>query len=257
MTTPLISIIIPCYNHSNSIGDAVNSVLQQSFQDFEIIIINDGSTDKDVAPKLIELSRIDPRITVIHYEQNQKPSYARNAGIRLARGYYILPVDSDDRIRPHLLRKAVSYIDSGFGDVIHWKHKEFGDTTKEWGYPVEMPSFGTRNTGVINISLFKHSDWYRVGGYDESLTKGYEDWHFYLKLMLAGCKFHFLDEVLVDYCVNKHSRNAFAMANHDELVKQIRELCKLGLIKPTDLLKEPIKPKKIPFSDNAFTRWKK
>lgn len=223
MIVPLVSVIVPVFNHSSTIGEAVKSVLQQSFQDFEIIIINDGSTDQNVIPTLTEIAKLDSRISIIHYEKNRKPSFARNCGIRLARGYYILPVDSDDRIRPHLLRKAVGYAESCKGDVIHWKHLSFGDEQSEWGFPVEMPSFGTRNTGVINISLFKQSDWYKVGGYDESLTQGYEDWHFYLKLMLAGYKFYFLDEVLVDYCINRKSRNAFAMANHDELVSQIRK----------------------------------
>ena len=104
-----VSVVIPCYNQGAFIDDAVNSVLAQTFSDFEIIIVNDGSTDATTNALLERYSR--PKTTVIHTE-NQGVCAARNTAIKAAAGKYILPLDADDKIEPTYLEKAVNVFDN-------------------------------------------------------------------------------------------------------------------------------------------------
>lgn len=98
----LISIIIPAYNVKPYIGDCVDSVLNQKYDNFEIIIIDDGSTD-GTGEFCDELCKTDSRIRVIH-KKNEGPSAARNVGVQSAKGSYISFVDSDDKVSPDYLR---------------------------------------------------------------------------------------------------------------------------------------------------------
>ena len=94
---PKVSVIIPCYNQGACLEEAVDSVLAQTFQDFEILVVNDGSTDEATIRMLGKYER--PKTRVIHTD-NQGLAMARNNGIREARGAYILPLDADDKIGP-------------------------------------------------------------------------------------------------------------------------------------------------------------
>ena len=105
---PRVSIIMPCYNQGQYVAEAVDSVLGQTFHDFEIIIINDGSTDQETISTLESFDR--PKCLILH-TTNQGLAAARNNGIREARGEYILPLDADDRIAPTYLEKAVRVLD--------------------------------------------------------------------------------------------------------------------------------------------------
>ena len=96
---PLFTIIIPTYNRASAVTRAIDSVLQQTFSDFELIIIDDGSTD-DTKEKITAIA--DPRLRYI-YQKNQERSAARNHGIRLAKGEYITFLDSDDEALPNWL----------------------------------------------------------------------------------------------------------------------------------------------------------
>ena len=109
MDKPIVSIIIPCYNHGKYIDEAVDSVLKQTFQTFEIIIINDGSNDEFTNKKLENYSRPNTQVITT---ANQGLSLARNTGIKMAQGKYILPLDADDKIHPEYLSKAINIIDS-------------------------------------------------------------------------------------------------------------------------------------------------
>lgn len=104
-----ISIIIPYYNRISWTIEAVKSVLDQTHQNFEIILINDGSTKDDT--QLIELIKHDNRINHYIFETNQGPAKARNFGITKASGEYIAFLDSDDLFMPHKLEKQLKYME--------------------------------------------------------------------------------------------------------------------------------------------------
>ena len=100
---PSVSVVIPCFNQGHFVDEAVDSVLAQSFDDFEIIIVNDGSTDGHTD----RLPEDYPRERARVLTTNQGLAAARNNGIAAAQGTYILPLDADDRILPGYLEKSV------------------------------------------------------------------------------------------------------------------------------------------------------
>src|ERR1700736_2112376 len=105
---PRVSVVIPCFNLGEYVDEAVDSVLCQTLQDLEIVIVNDGSTDPHTNAKLAGYSK--PRTRVIQTE-NQGLAAARNVGIADSRGDYILPLDADDRIAPTFLEKTAAVLD--------------------------------------------------------------------------------------------------------------------------------------------------
>lgn len=102
---PTVSIIIPTYNRARLIGRAIQSVLDQTYQDFELIVVDDGSTDN--TGKVIKIFT-DPRIKYVRHEQNKGGSVARNMGIKVARGEFIAFLDSDDEWLPKKLEKQIN-----------------------------------------------------------------------------------------------------------------------------------------------------
>ena len=112
---PSVSIIIPIYNSEQYIRKCINSVLSQTYTDFELILVDDGSTDN--SPKIIdEYSVADNRIRVIH-KKNGRPGTARNVGLDIASGMYIYFFDSDDIMSPHLLSTVIPRIETGYDMV--------------------------------------------------------------------------------------------------------------------------------------------
>ena len=112
----MISIIVPVYNSEKTLRECINSILCQSYCDFEVIIIDDGSTDN--SPVICrEMAEQDERVVVIHVE-NQGVSHARNVGMKKSKGDYICFVDSDDTIKPDYLEYLYSNIVSSAADIV-------------------------------------------------------------------------------------------------------------------------------------------
>lgn len=107
---PKVSVIIPVYNAENYLAECLDSVISQTFQDIEIICIDDASTDHSM-DILQEFARKDARITILQNDRNQRQAYARNRGMDKASGEYILFVDSDDFINKDLIAKALAVAD--------------------------------------------------------------------------------------------------------------------------------------------------
>ena len=106
---PTISIILPAYNAEKYLAPAIESILQQSFKDFEFIILNDGSTDN--TEKII-LSYTDSRIKYIKNEKNLKLIKTLNKGIELAKGKYIARMDADDIALPTMLEECYTFFET-------------------------------------------------------------------------------------------------------------------------------------------------
>jgi len=106
---PQVSVIIPCYNHGRYLDDAIASVLVQTYQNLEILVIDDGSTEPETIEVLQNYQQ--PKTRIIRTE-NQGVAAARNLGIAQAQGTYILPLDADDKIADSYLEKAVTLLES-------------------------------------------------------------------------------------------------------------------------------------------------
>jgi glycosyltransferase involved in cell wall biosynthesis len=107
---PIVSIIIPVYNREDYISDCINSVVNQTMTDFEIVVVDDGSTDS--TPEILQkFSNRDKRIVIIRQDNSGKPSVARNSGIKHATGQYITFLDSDDYYEPNKLERECSLLE--------------------------------------------------------------------------------------------------------------------------------------------------
>lgn len=118
-TSPKVTVFIPVYNRERYVGDAIESMLAQSFSDFELLVVDDGSTDDSVA--VIESYR-DPRVRLVRNEQNLGIPRTRNRGLELARGEYIAILDSDDCSYPDRLEKQLAFLDAhpDYAEVGSW-----------------------------------------------------------------------------------------------------------------------------------------
>ncbi len=181
---PSVSVIIPCYNQGAYLDEAVGSVLAQTYRDFEIIIVNDGSTDEFTNKKCE--SYADEKIKLLTTD-NQGLAAARNNGIALARGKYILPLDGDDLIEPAYISEAVAVLDAEPDTGIVYCHARlFGAVETDWLLPEYCIEEMVRDNVIFCTALFRKSDWELVGGYDPGMIYGWEDYDFWLSLIERG-----------------------------------------------------------------------
>ena len=182
--SPIVSVIMPCYNQGQYLDEAVESVLAQTYKNFEIIVINDGSTDAETIQILRHYHK--PQVKIIHTE-NRGPSLARNTAIQHASGKYILPLDADDRIGQGYLEAAVAILEADPSVGIVYSEAEFfGIVTGKWELPnFQFPEILLGN-GIFNSSLYRRVDWETVGGYQENMVYCWEDYDFWLALIELG-----------------------------------------------------------------------
>jgi glycosyltransferase involved in cell wall biosynthesis len=196
---------MPCYNQGQYLDEAVESVLNQTYQDFEIIVINDGSTDEETIQILHHYEK--QKVKIIHTE-NRGPSVARNTGIKNSSGKYILPLDADDRIGKTYLEAAVEILekDSTIG-IVYCEAEFFGTKTGKWDLPdFHFPEILLGN-GIFNSSVYRRNDWERVGGYRENMVYNWEDYDLWLSLIELGRGVVRIPETLYFYRQVPNSRD--------------------------------------------------
>lgn len=202
----LISVIVPCYKQAHFLDETLQSVLDQSYSDWECLIVNDGSPDNTeaIAKKWIEK---DARFKYLHKENGGLPS-ARNAGINVAEGKYILPLDSDDKINMLYLEKIVNHFEANPNlKVISSRIQFFGFKNTEYVLPeYEYKKILVQNC-FAHCSAFKKEDWAKIGGYDENL-KSFEDWDFWIRLLDENSKVYKIPELMFIY--RKHPEGSMS-----------------------------------------------
>lgn len=146
---PLISVIIPIYMAENFLHRCVDSVINQTYKNLEIILINDGSKDKS-GIICDEYAKKDTRIKVIHQE-NQGLSGARNSGLNIAKGEYIYFIDSDDYIKKNTLENMIKYSEKGYFDIISGTaiHLLSNGKFKEGKLPQEITDLNKIRKGIL------------------------------------------------------------------------------------------------------------
>lgn len=193
-----ISVIIPVFNAAKYISETLESVINQTFKDFEIVCIDDGSTDNSL--EIIEKYKLkDSRIKVLS-QNNSGVVAARNNAIKNAVGEFIFPLDSDDIIDITLLEKEYAAILSGKGDIITCKVKIFGKESYEMYLPNPSKLNMSCHNCLVNAALFRKDLFDRAGGYDPSFSKGLEDYDLWLNLIFnQGAKIYRIPEILFFY----------------------------------------------------------
>lgn len=218
-----VSVVIPCYNYGKYLVDAVESVLGQTYDDYEIIIVDDGSNDTETIEVLDKINEVHPEILMVRQE-NQGVSAARNNGIKSSKGEYILILDADDKIEPEMLMKCVEEIekDAEIG-FIYTNVKYFG----EYDFVLRKQEYSFYDLLLANYivvaSLFRKKAWEDVGGYDEKMKNGFEDWEFFIRMGKNGWFGRLIKEPL--FCYRKHGKsvNYEAAKKHEEIISYIRE----------------------------------
>ena len=219
----LVSIIVPCYNQSHFLNESLQSVLDQTYVDWECIIVNDGSLDntESIAKQWCEK---DNRFSYL-YKENGGLSSARNAGITKSDGEYILPLDADDYIQKDYLSKLVPKLYQDDSLAIVSCYSEFFKKSLN-NIIFELKPEGTTYhyllyvNQLIATSLFRKICWEEVGGYDETMKKGFEDWEFWIAITKRGWKYKVIEEFLFYYRKSKKSMLVDTLNNHAESNKE-------------------------------------
>ncbi len=185
MTDPAVSVVITCFNYAHWLPDSVDSVLEQSLTDFELLIVDDGSTDDSLAVAG-RLAAGDDRITVLTQANAGQPAIPRNRAIERARGRYIASLDADDRLGPTALERSAAALD---GDpragLAYLQQQDFGascDLHPLLDWRLERLK---RTNFLPSATMFRRAAWQLAGGYNTNV-RGYEDWDLWLGIAEAG-----------------------------------------------------------------------
>ncbi|MEG4011663.1 MULTISPECIES: glycosyltransferase [unclassified Microcoleus] len=220
---PLVSVIIPCYNQSHFLVEAVTSVINQTYKNWEIIIVNDGSLDSTstVAKNLI-LANSQYQITLVE-QTNQGLSSARNAGIATANGEYIMPLDADDILAENGLTDLLEIcLKSNVPCVAFGSYQMFGTENRIVPSYELYSSENIKKSNMIHpSSLYHKSILDLVSGYKVGMKEGYEDWEFWVNCHKHNIPFLGTREVVVNYRRSQGSMLAKAQQYHQKLVAQI------------------------------------
>jgi glycosyltransferase involved in cell wall biosynthesis len=198
-----VTVVIPCYNQGIFLMDALKSLQTCDNNLFDLIIVNDGSIEKETKVILKRLS--DEGFNVFNQE-NKGLGEARNTGIRLSKTDYVLPLDADNKILPIYLTKAIHILNTQPEiAVVYGNAKLFGEET---GALTPGP-FNLQQLMICNYidacAVIRKSAIEAVGLYDNMKIMGYEDWDLWLRFAFGGYQFYYLDETLFEYRVRENS----------------------------------------------------
>ena len=213
---PKVSVVIPCYNDKDYIKEAVQSILNQTFQDFEIIIVDDGSHE---ATKKV-LAKIKSEKLQVITQRNQGLSAARNNGIKASSAPYILILDGDDTVDALFLEKAVAILEQNqdLGAVSSYCNlfiKNHQVVQKHFPKGGDITNFLFDNNSV-SFALIRKKCWEEIGGYDEQMKNGFEDWEFWISMTKRGWGIFVIPEYLFNYRQKKKSMSKDSKLNFRE-----------------------------------------
>lgn len=196
---PTISVIIPCYNQAKYIAECLDSVLAQTFTDFEVIVVNDGSTDNSQEIVQAYVAKY-PQVHLINQE-NSGISATRNNAMNEASGTYFYPLDGDDKIHPQCLEKLYKTITSTSYRAVGSETMLFGAADNILIQPKlsKYQMYG-RHGGCVVSALYYKEDFERFGGYKEEFSRiGGEDMDYWLNYIDNDIPIYRLPEVLFYY----------------------------------------------------------
>jgi len=226
-----VSVVIPCYNSGATIGQTVASVQAQTWSQVEIVVVDDGSTD------LATITILDSLVGIqLVRQKNAGLPAARNAGFAAASGDFFLPLDADDWLEPDAIEKLLSGLKSDLGVAFAYSHLQlegeaYGVLAKSYNF-FEQLFFNQMPYCLLLPRRVVEA----VGGFDETMKKGYEDWEFNIRLGARGYFGHVVPYPLFHYRVSI-SGMLISQSNrlHGELWGQI-QLKHYGLYRVSQLI---------------------
>ena len=212
MEKRLVSVITPMYKGAAFVAETIESVLNQTYNNWEMIIVDDCSPDGGAGIREVEkYSSLDSRIILIKSKVNKGASGARNIALKEAKGELIAFLDSDDIWHPDFLEKQLAFMTRKDADIVFSSYRRIDENTKEELLrPFIVPSFVSYKSILKSDPIFPSTAIYnraKIGDhyYDEKMGSMRDDFVFWLDIMRLGYTAHGNKEVLVDYRVRKSS----------------------------------------------------
>jgi glycosyltransferase involved in cell wall biosynthesis len=199
LSAPLVSVVIPCFNSGSTIAQTIDSIKDQTWLNVEIVVVDDGSDDAATQEVLNALKGV----TLLKQKNKGLPA-ARNAGISIARGEYVMPLDADDWLEPKAIEKILCALHSNHRASFAYSYIKLegeaqGVLQKNYNFFEQL--FLNQMPYCL---LMPKKLWVDVGGYDETMRRGYEDWEFSIRLGASGKFGLVIPEALFHYRVSRH-----------------------------------------------------
>lgn len=196
-----ITIIITCYNYEKFVSESINSALSQSEQPFEVIVINDGSTDNSLS----KIQKFKDRVTIIN-KKNEGVIATKNLGLEQAKTDWVVFLDADDVLDEKYLSRLSKKQRTTNADVVYSGMRFTG--IEKGTFPSRPYSQYSLLKGnyINNSALMRKSLLTQAGGYKEKMSAGYEDWELYVSLSKLGARFAHVNKPLLFY--RRHGENS-------------------------------------------------
>ena len=218
---PDISVVIPVYNDIRFLDETLASVYEQSHDSWEIIVVDDGSTDPGCLQTLSRLER--PRLRLIRQDNTGLPG-ARNTGMDAARGRFVVPLDSDDELEPTYMSVMMRELEGNpRAAFAHCYARLYHDIDALWMTRPFNPYWQLLENGVVGCVLLRRDAWRDVGGYDETMTDGNEDWELWVRLISRGWEQAQVPTALFKYRKHGVSMSVETEARFETGRRQIRD----------------------------------
>jgi glycosyltransferase involved in cell wall biosynthesis len=204
VNAPIVSVVIPCFNHGEFLPEAVASIAAIERNDVELVVVDDGSTDKRTRQEINALTGQGIKVVL---QENKGVAAARNAGVVVASGEYILPLDADNRLRPGYIEHGIRILDANPQvGVVYGDAEYIGARSGRWYIgPFDRDRLLQCNQ-IDACAMYRRSVWEQNNGYDGTMpVQGFEDWDFWLSALEKGWLFAYVAEILFDYRVAKES----------------------------------------------------
>ena len=199
-----VSVVIPVYNMEQYLAETLDSVMSSNYPDFEVIVMDDGSTDGSLSLAK-DYAKNYPRIHVFT-QNNGGASSARNNAISKSQGSYILPVDADNTISDNYISEAAKVLENNPKVKLVSCEADFiGKKTGRWKFTPFSINLLCRRNLIDNCAMYRKVDWEKAGGYCEEIL-GREDWDFWLSLFETGGEFVRLPIIGLYYRVRPNSK---------------------------------------------------
>jgi len=217
---PLVSVLMPAYNQAEYIKEALDSLLKQTYRNWEVAVVDDGSPDN--VREIVEgYSRKDSRIRFYHTD-NYGLSHARNYAASKTSGELIIPLDADDIFHQDYIKECVKvFLQNPETSVVYGQWEFFGASNKtpalNWkGYISLLVSNAIYCSGMYRRAAFE-----QAGGYDEKIPYGYEDWEMWIRMLNSDSIVIQIPRPLFRYRIKKQSMST--ICNKEEHLKLTRE----------------------------------
>lgn len=210
MEDPKISIVITCYNYAEYVEDAIISVINQTYKNIELIIIDDGSTDNT----LDIISKYKNGATVISRE-NRGIINTRNEGLNIAQGNYLCFLDADDTLPSNYIEEGIKTAIKTRADIVYTNYEYFGAEKGKSDFP-EFNLEKLKNSNYIHISSLVKKSAVKDIMFDDNLNgMTHEDWDFFLNLTINGRTAALCKNTYLNYRKHGHSRNNMMQSDKD------------------------------------------